>query len=139
MPQAEWNVYVSDCGSREARTGSLEKDLAFDQWSVDACEHESGVLLHHYIGNIAAVSLLREVLSPYPEAFKITLSKIIYSGTHCGDFIAADQVSGLKPELEALSELHSDDALSEEWIRHFESQLRELVETALKTGKPISF
>ena len=139
MPQPDWNVHVSDEGARAPRTGSLEKDIAFDQWDFDACEHESGILLHHRIGNMAGVVFLREILSPYSNTLSITFSKILYSGIHAGDFIAADQVALLEPELKGLSDLHSDDAEAEAWVRDFERKLRELVDTALKVGKPISF
>lgn len=139
LPKPEWNVHVSDEGGRAPRTGSVEEDIAFDQWDFDACEHERGILLHHFIGNMAGVAFLRKILSQYPNALPITLSKILYSGIHAGDFIAADEVALLEPELKALSETHFDDAEAEDWVRDFERKLRELVERALKVGKPISF
>jgi len=139
MPRPDWNVHVSEEGGRASRTGSLEKDIAFDQWDFDACEHESGILVHRRIGNMAGVAFLRKILSPYSSTLPITFSKIIYSGTHAGDFIAPDQVALLEPELKALSELHLDDAEAEAWVRDFERKLRELVEAALKIGKPIAF
>jgi len=138
-PLAEWDVYVDKDGSRSARTHHLEEDLVFDHWNFGACEHEFGILLHHRIGNIAAVELIYSILFESQQLFPIIMSKIVYDGTHGGDFIPADQVALLEPELRTLSKLHCDDSMSEEWIRHFEKQLQELVEIALRVGKPISF
>jgi hypothetical protein len=132
-------MHVDERGARAAQTDSVEKVLAFDQWNKSACEHADGVLIHHCIGNIAMVGWLREVLSRTPDVFPITLARIVQNGVHCGDFIAADQVSALKGELQALSELHFHDAADEESIRHFGAKLHDLVEAALRVGKPISF
>ena len=113
--------------------------MDFDRWNVRACEHEWGILLHHWIGNAATVGLLRATLSQHPELFQVTLSKIVYSGVHCGDYISADRVPALLPELRSLHEVHLDNTRDERLVRYFESQLRELVEAALQVSKPISF
>src|SRR5688572_11013449 len=91
-PLAEWQVYVDKYGTRSSLTNSSDQDLAFDQWNFNACQHEWGKLLHHRIGNISAVELIRNVLTQSPPQFPLILSKIVYNGMHCGDFIPADQV-----------------------------------------------
>jgi hypothetical protein len=76
-PQPQWNVYVDQSTARSnvyfdqsgSRTVGLDEDLAFNQWNITACEHEDGVLLHHYLGNIARVGLLREELSGQLASF----------------------------------------------------------------------
>ncbi len=141
-PRPEWRIHVDETGARARQnsTGGLEDDLAFDGWNKSACDHDGGMLLHHRIGHIANVSLLRQVLTNQSKkAFPLILSTIIYNGVHCGDFIAADQVALLKPELQELTDVHCEDTLAEELIRHFEQQLRELVDTAMKIRKPIVF
>ncbi|HTV48071.1 MAG TPA: hypothetical protein VMG59_06465 [Phycisphaerae bacterium] len=138
-PLPEWNMFVEEGGARSVRTGDLKKVLAFDQWNFNACEHERGILRHYRIGNIATVDLIRMTLTKRSELFPIILSKIVYNGIHCGDFINIDQITLLKPELQALSGFHSDDALAEGWIRQFETQLYELVEAAFRVKKPIVF
>src|ERR1700685_3015921 len=77
-PLPDWKVYVEECGARSSKTGRIEEDLAFDQWNFSACEHESGILLHHRIGNIATVALLRCTLSEHSELFAFTLSQVVY-------------------------------------------------------------
>jgi hypothetical protein len=133
---------VDETGARSRRQSSntLEDDLEFDRWDRIACEHEWGVLLHHRIGHIANVALLRQVLANQPqESFPIILSKVIYNGTHCGDFIGVDQLILLKPELKAVASVRCDDALADELIRNFEKQLGQLVETGCRVRKPIAF
>src|SRR5438874_462618 len=91
LPHPDWRVYVDESGARFGRTDDLEVGLAFDRWDADACEHEDGTLLHHWLGNIAGISLIRDTLSQFPERFSLILSKVVYNGTHCGDYLSVDQ------------------------------------------------
>jgi hypothetical protein len=114
--------------------------LEFDQWLLHrACEHEDGVLLHHRIGNIALVSLLHSELSREAEKFPIVMEKILYSGTHAGDYLALDIVENLKAELDHLGELVCSNERSQKFVDEFRQQLIELVKAALEVRKPISF
>jgi hypothetical protein len=140
-PLPQWNLYVDEYGgrSRSSLTGGLGDDLAFDRWNVTACEHEDGVLLHHYLGNIARVGLVREALSGHAESFPIILRKVVYNGVHGGDFLAVEQVESLRPELDALKRVRPDDQRQARCVRDFEAQLTELVGASLRLRKPISF
>jgi hypothetical protein len=123
------------CGSNE-----LHVQLAFDQWRYErACTHENGVLVHHRIGNIALVAALRAELRRKPDKFPLILSKVLYNGTHCGDFIAAQEVPSLGPEVSALAEVHCGEPDMQEFVRQFELQMSELVACAIRVGKPIAF
>jgi hypothetical protein len=123
------------CGSDD-----LDTQTAFDQWLVDqACEHENGLLVQHRIGNIGLVANLRAALQTDPDRFPVLLSRVLYNGTHCGDFIPATEVSQLLPEVEALAGIHCADTQMEHFMREFEAQMQELVETSLAVGKPIVF
>src|SRR5437660_3911627 len=45
---------------RERDDGTLESDLAWDQWRErSACEHPGGALLRHHLGNISLIGFLR--------------------------------------------------------------------------------
>src|SRR5689334_5841904 len=79
-PSPKWRVEADETGERLALTSDLDELMAFDDWNFRACEHESGVLVHHHLGNISRVGLLRETLSQESESFPIILNKIIYSG-----------------------------------------------------------
>jgi hypothetical protein len=138
-PHPEWCVYVDESGARFAKTADLEQDWAFEKWNVDACEHEGGVLLHHWLGNISAIGLIRETLSQTALQYPIVLSKVIYSGSHGGDYLPFPLVSELQSEVDLLAELHPQNPVAAEWIQDFEQKLRELIDAATQVRKPISF
>lgn len=134
------NLEVAADGSLHCGNDELEVKLAFDQWLMDrACEHEDGVLVHHRIGNIALVAALREELARTPQEFPVILNAVLYNGIHCGDFIEYPMLFLLRPEVEALAKVHCAEPHMEQYMREFESQMRELLECALRVRKPISF
>jgi hypothetical protein len=97
------------------------------------------VLLHHYIGNIARIERLRASLVESGKAMSIILNKIIYTATHCGDWLDMQAVQNLQSEHYALGDIHCFELQDEDRIRVFENQLRELVLAALEIAKPICF
>jgi len=120
--------------------GRLEDDLAFDEWRfTSACEHPDGVLLHHRLGNISLIALLRSELSREASRFPIILRKVIYDGVHGGDYMPIADISSLREEIARLASFRSRDRQSAEFIAQFETQMRELVEAAAAVQKPISF
>ena len=52
---------------------------------------DTRVAVHKRIGNIVLVGTLREQTSQVLEERSIILSKVLYSGTHCGDSIPVEQ------------------------------------------------
>src|SRR5437773_8809051 len=87
LPPDSTIIYVSADGSLDCRSDNMEVLLAFDQWLQNhACEHESGIFIHHRIGNIALVGLLREELRRESNKFPILLEKVLYNGVHAGDY-----------------------------------------------------
>jgi len=65
-------VFVSDDGSLDCRSEDLNTLKAFDQWLWHrACNHQGGTFLHHRIGNIGQVGLLRGELQREAAAFAI--------------------------------------------------------------------
>jgi hypothetical protein len=139
QPRPEWKVYVDRDGTRASAAEPLTLQMAFDSWSMDACEHEDGVLLHHYLGNSAMIGFLGETLDPHAKRLPIVTSKVIYSGSHCGDFLTPAQVEQLALELEPLRRIYAPNPELEPRLRHFEQQLHELVDCALRVRKPIAF
>ena len=70
---------------------------AHDQWLAESCEHE-GFILSFFLGNITKVGNLRSFLrhlqgKPGPR-FPILLEKVLYDGTHTGDWILRQTVAG---------------------------------------------
>jgi hypothetical protein len=123
------------CGSDD-----LSVQIAFDQWQHSgACEHQDGYLVAHHIGNIALVAFLRQELERWPDRFPITLSRVVYNGIHCGDFIPAAEVAQVVSEVEALTTVNCPNPVDEKFMRVFERQMRDLVTASLRVAKPIAF
>ena len=134
------SVFVSDDGSLACRSEDLNTLQAFDQWRLHrACGHPSGIFLHHRIGNIGQVSLLRSELQREAPSFPILLTKVLYSGTHGGDYLTLKDIAEVKVELERLGSFVCSQQSNQEYIDWFRRQMTELVEAAKRVGKPISF
>ena len=139
-PNPKWEVFVTPEGDRATTAPDLKTQMAFDQWSwSQACVHERGVLIDNRIGNISLVAFLREMLKRTPDKFPIMLTKVVYSGTHCGDFLSVQEVEALQSEVSHLSQVHGDNEEDECFLRDFQEQIHELVECALRVNKPIVF
>jgi hypothetical protein len=138
-PSDTWGVYVDESGFRSAGTTDLAQQWVFDQWDFDACEHESGVLLHHRSGNIAQIGLFRRVLQPIAPAMPIIWNKVIYSGSHGGDYLSVEEVRELGKELPVLRAHYVPNPSDREFLQTFERQLTKLVAASANVGKPTVF
>ncbi len=123
QPRPEWHVYVDESGARWAKTADLEDALAFDRWNVGACEHEGGEVLHHWLGNISGIGLIRAILSDHHERFPLILAKVVYSGSHGGDHIPVAEFPQLAGEMEALSSVRPAEPRAAERFRDFETKI----------------
>ena len=139
-PPDHIDVYVDDDGSLNCRNTDLDTQTEFDAWYYnDACEHENGDLVDHRIGNLSLVACLRTELSRQPDDFPILLSKVIFNGIHCGDYLDMQTVQEMRPELERLSQFSCDDPANQQWIDHLYNVMRELSDASDQTGNPIVF
>jgi hypothetical protein len=87
------------------------------------------------IGNIGYVSMLRETIGKRcPEAV-LLLSKVLYSGDHCGDSISASEVVTIQQELAAVARQCGDDEVCKEFTATF----GRITETAVEHCRPITF
>lgn len=139
LPPAEWEVRADQDGSRTSRENGLDEYLAFEAWNKNACEHEDGILVQQYIGNIATVGFLRAKLSEQARQFPFILSRVIYNGVHGGDCITVDEIDRLDSEVQALRRFHSRDRDDEAYLRRFEAQLTALIHASQIVNKPIVF
>lgn len=127
-------------GSVACETQDLESAMAFDQWLLHrACVHANGVLMHYRIGNIALVGSIRGELEREARLFPFLLDKVVYSGTHCGDFISPEDFPVLRAELVRLKTFISSDKETAEYVAGFRTQMIALLEAAEAVSKPISF
>jgi len=133
-------VYVKENGGLDCMSDDSDVLDEFDTWLEDrACEHEGVVLGGHYIGNAWFVNQLWNELEREQSKFPVLLNKVLYSGTHTGDFMEREDILNLKEELVRLTELKCDDPETQSWINEFHEQMSELVEAALSVNKPIAF
>ncbi len=108
--------------------------LKHDKWLRDSCPH-SGYLVEKRLGNVASVAHVRQFLeSDYRQSFPLLLERVLYSGTHSGDWVAASDVPQLLAETRKLQDLTSDPG-----IARFTNDLVELADASIATGNPIVF
>jgi hypothetical protein len=110
-----------------------------DRWVQESCEHE-GFLVSEFLGNITRAQHLRDFLrglqgKPGPR-FPILLKKVVYDGTHTGDWIQAEESPTLLQEVETV--LASKDILTP-GEREFFDSMKRLCEASVATGNPIVF
>jgi hypothetical protein len=129
----------------ESGTPSLTGDPSEEEWDThdswlgESCEH-GGFLLSLPLGNISRISHLRTFLrglqgKPNPR-FPILLERVIYNGTHTGDWIPREESPALLKEVETV--LHSRDILADSEKEFFDN-LKQLCEASIQTGNPILF
>ncbi len=82
---------------------------------------------------------MREILSKTPERFPVLLAKVLYDGTHGGDYLGLQDVNAVAAEVAALRAVSDTQRHNEALIRSFERQMSELVEAAQRLAKPIAF
>ena len=139
-PPVDIDLFVSEYGSIEWNSIDLQTDLILDQWvAFRACEHQNGVLLHHYLGNIALIALLRSELKIESHKFPILLEKVLFCGTHCGDFLPFADVELLKTEVSQLSKHISLTNEDQHFVNEFQKKMEELIAASISVQKPISF
>jgi hypothetical protein len=113
---------------------NLKLWLKHDKWYRDSCRH-SGYLVEKHIGNIAAVAYVRGFLeNSSPHSFPLLVERVVYDGTHSGDWVAASDAPQLLTEARRLQGLTSDPV-----IIQFANDAIELAEASIATGNPIVF
>lgn len=135
-------VRLSAEGRPEIYSDDDAKVFEHDRWeNAGPCPHDNFVLIHEYIGNITRVGNLRDQIERLAgNDAKIILSEILYSGTHCGDFLEVDKVRDIAGELEIVERNSvGETGIDEERITYFIAQMNRLVEASLKLQKPIAF
>jgi hypothetical protein len=127
------------------------------------CEHLDRMLLTHRLGNISLIGLIRAELQREPHNFPILLEQVVYSGSHCGDWLSLETIRSMQAELDRLQNFravgnrdrmgwmsvilkklgHNSHYVSAEqaaqFIAGFREQMLELSRTALEVEKPIVF
>jgi len=113
---------------------SLEQWLEHDRWHDKSCSH-AGYLIHKRLGNMALVAHVRGFLeSNSPARFPILRTRVVYSGIHAGDWIAAQDAPQLLDEVRKVQGGTKDPLVTQ-----FMNDLIELADASIATGNPIVF
>ena len=129
-----------ESGAPSLKGDPTEKEWeAHDRWIQRSCEHH-GFLVSEFLGNITRAKNVHEFLrglqgTPGPK-FPILLKKVVYDGTHTGDWIPVKQSPALMREVDLV--LASRDILTQGEKEFFEAMKR-LCEASIATGNPIVF
>lgn len=90
---------------------------------------------HARLGNIAMISALREEIGRFLGPQSLLYTKVLYSGTHSGDFIPITQLPDL---LEEISRVRKASNQSRD-LRDFLDRIEKLAQIALHERNPIVF
>jgi hypothetical protein len=124
---------------------SLSGDVSEEDWEThdrrlsESCDHQ-GFMVGESLGKSTPAKHLRDFLGglqgdPTPR-FPILLKKVVYDGTHTGDWIGSKEAAQLLPEVDTV--LHSSDILSES-EKGFSTSMKRPCEARIATGNPIVF
>jgi hypothetical protein len=137
-------LFIDEKGAPDiSSTDPLEIE-AHDRWeSLRPCQHEHFWLIEHWLGNVSLIGSIRAFLQQYSSdparEYPVLWSKVIYDGSHTGDFLTIDAVRELSDEMDRLSSMEhlttSDTSPLVELLR----KLNDLVRASQSVNKPISF
>jgi hypothetical protein len=85
------------------------------------------------VGNVARVGLLRDLAFRALGSQSVVASKVLYSGTHCGDSINVADLDPLARELQVLADSPDSE------MQTFAREMGDLVRAASKDETPIVF
>ena len=90
------------------------------------------------IGNLAMVGFLREEISKaFGHQESLLSTKVVYSGSHTGDYIPFPQIDLLNREIEELERITKPSRSGE--LADFIAQMRSLIAAANREGNGIVF
>jgi hypothetical protein len=136
-------LFVDEKGAPDISSNDPRAIEAHDRWeSLRPCEHEHFWLIERWLGNVALIGSIRALLKQYSTdpavEYPVLWSKVIYDGSHSGDFLTSDTVQQLSDEVDRLTRMenhHADTGPLMELLR----KLGELVQASLSVKKAIAF
>ncbi len=124
----------------------LSAAIDLDQLSVDpdtgevtSESNEQFIALEKEFGNVSMIawlaSRMTDLLFDVPTS--VLLSKVLYSGSHSGDFISSSDFPALQREIDVIRHRCGESQVPE--IDRFLAKLEELIQTAQEESNPIVF
>jgi hypothetical protein len=122
-------VIVLEPDSGELDWRDHEDERIFGSDKLEACSE--------YIGNIAFAALIREeIAQAFGHQESLLSTRVVYSGSHAGDWIAFSDLGKLKEEVDALDRQAAPKSPA---LAHFIAQMRSLIAGANREGTGICF
>ena len=136
-------LFIDDTGYPNIRSNDPHDEDLHDQWEAqNPCSHEHFHLVEHWLGNVASIGEIRQRLEQFCKnpsiEYPMVTSKVIYSGSHSGDFLGTEEVVQLKDEIARLRDIEDISSDGTQWAS-FLAKLEDLISGALSVRKPISF
>ena len=100
--------------------------------------HRPFIAIEKRLGNIAAIGAIdQEIVSVIGGAPSTMHEKVLYSGSHCGDFIAYDELDQVDAEIAMIKKLSA--GVRTPLLDGFLSDMTDLVKAAKEQKQPIVF
>jgi hypothetical protein len=117
----------------DAETGEIDYE---DDVRLPGYDRKDLYAMRIRIGSIPSVAELREDVENRLPGKSLLLDAVLYSGSHCDDFISLDQLDEMEREVK-LVEAHQKPLPS--YLQEFLNQMSTLIATARKEQNPIVF
>lgn len=129
-----------DVADSQARVDEETGEVFFDDPSLVPPGLEF-VALEKSLGNVAMIHYLAEkikdVLNEASASESLLLKKVLYSGSHAGDWIGKEDLARLREEIVSVLSLTEGYGSAE--LQKFLEDMRELADRAEEEGNPIVF
>jgi hypothetical protein len=137
-------LFINETGSPDITSDDPLDIEAHDRWeSLRPCQHEHFWLVERWLGNTSLIGSIRELmkqhLSDPAREYPALWSKVIYDGSHSGDFLTSDDVRKLSDEVDRLGRMENLPTTDTTLLVEFLRKLHDLIRASLSVNKPISF
>jgi hypothetical protein len=137
-------LFIDERGSPDISSANPQEVEAHDRWeSLQPCQHEHFWLVERWLGNTSLIGSVRALVKQYSSdparEYPVLWSKVIYNGSHSGDFLAGNAVLQLSDEVDRLSRMENPSTTDTTLLVEFLCKLEALVRASMRVNKPISF
>lgn len=137
-------LFIDETGSPDISSADPQDIEAHDRWeSLRPCQHEHFRLVEHWLGNTSLIGSIRAFINQHSSdparEYPVLWSRVIYNGSHSGDFLTSDAVLELRDEVYRLSRTENLPNTDITLWAEFLGKLEDLVRASLGVNKPISF
>jgi hypothetical protein len=137
-------LFIDEKGAPDISSTDPRDIEAHDRWeSLRPCQHDHFWLIEHWLGNVSLIGSIRALLQQYssdPEReYPVLWSKVIYDGSHSGDYLTSDAVRQMSDEIVRLSSMEHLPTLDITPLVELLRKLDDLVRASQSVNKPISF